>query len=566
MTCKMKQSIKLFATTPPTSQSELKTLLLTERQIENKKEFFSPSQPSALTLKLLGIDPTQVKKLISRLTLAREKKEKVVIFGDYDADGLSATTILWQFLHQSGLKVTPLIPHRHQHGYGLNGRSVKFILTHQPQLVVTVDNGIVAGQAIAQLVTAGVDVLITDHHQPVTVEHPSHPLQGGALALVHTTQLCGASLAWIVAREIGRDWVKQSVAWTQDLLDAFLQPSLDLTALASIADQVPLVGANRSFVVHGLEELKKAKRPGIQALCQVAGIDPPSINEWKVGFGLAPRLNAMGRLGEATEALRLLCSHSPNFALKRAQLLETTNRERQELTHDQLTIARNLAKKQVKHLVLVISSTEFHEGIIGLLAGKLTEETGKPSLVIAINEVTAKGSARSVAGFDVTEFLRSLQSYLLELGGHPLAAGFSLDPKRLGEFASAVAAATKLLKIDSQHQLSATCQLPHSLLAIDTVATVASLSPFGMANPKPEFLFNNLNLISVKSIGSQKQHLKATAILESGQTIDLLSWNHDTSDHPSLLVGQTISCLGQLEANEYRGRVSLAIKVTHFVE
>jgi len=561
----MKQSIQLLTTASPTSQSELKTLLLTERQIENKREFFSPPHPLTLTLKSLDIDPAQVKKLIARLTLAKQKKEKVVIFGDYDADGLSATTILWQFLHQSGLKVTPLIPHRHQHGYGLNERSVKYILQQQPSLVVTVDNGIVAGQAIAQLINLGIDVLVTDHHQPVLAEQPQHPLRGGALALVHTTQLCGASVAWLVAREIGREWVKKKFVWTQDQLNTFLEQSLDLTALASIADQVPLLGANRSFVVHGLAELKKATRPGIQALCRVASIDSSTIDEWKVGFGLAPRLNAMGRLGEATEALRLLCSHSPTFALKRAQLLETTNRQRQDLTHDQLTIARSLAKKQTKNPVLAISSPEFHEGIIGLLAGKLTEETGKPTLVMAVNEVTAKGSARSIAGFDVTEFLRSLQSYLLELGGHPLAAGFSLDPSRLEEFASAVANATQSLKIDTQRQLSATCHLPDSLLTEDTVATVASFSPFGMGNPKPEFLFNNLKLISVKAIGSQKQHLKAIATLDSGQAIDLLSWNHDANGRPPLLVGQTISCLGQLEANEYRGRVSLSIKVSHFL-
>lgn len=560
----MNQLIKLFTTTPPKSQSELKSLLLKERQIENEKDFFSPPHPLSLSLKSLGIDQAQVKKLMARLTLAHKSQEKVIVFGDYDADGLSATTILWQFLHLSGLKVMPLIPHRHQHGYGLNERSVKYILEYQPSLVVTVDNGIVAGEAIAQLVESGIEVLVTDHHQPLPADQPQHPLQGGALALVHITQLCGASVAWIVAREVGRAWVDKST-WTQEKLDIFLQQSLDLTALASIADQVPLVGANRSFVVHGLEELKKANRPGIQALCRVASIDPQMIDEWKVGFGLAPRLNAMGRLGEATEALRLLCGESPTMTLKRAELLEDKNKQRQDLTQTQLKIALELAEKQEKSPVLLIASPEFHEGIIGLLAGKLTEETGKPTLAVAVNEIVAKGSARSVAGFDITAFLRSLQSYLLELGGHPLAAGFSLDPNRLDEFASAVATATKSLKINTQRQLTATCQLLHSLLTTDTVVTVASFSPFGMANLKPQFLFADLKLIAVKAIGSSKQHLKAVALIDANQTIDLLSWNHVDQDRPPLLVGQTISCIGQLEANEYRGRISLSIKVSHFL-
>jgi len=269
----------------PQDLKEFKEIILQNRQIEDEKEFFSPKKPHEITLAEVDLNKDQVKLAVTRIQKAIEAKQKVVVFGDYDADGICATAILWETLNNLGLVTQPFIPHRDKHGYGISNKAIDDLLEKDhPDLIITVDNGIVAHEPLARLAKEKIDVIVTDHHQPEE-KLPE------AYAIVHTTKLCGATVAWMLARELSQD---------------FVDSLLDLTAIATISDLVPLISANRSFAKYGLEKIKENNRVGISALISTANLDKREVDSNLIGFGIGPRINAMGRLAHGLDALRLL--------------------------------------------------------------------------------------------------------------------------------------------------------------------------------------------------------------------------------------------------------------------
>ncbi len=578
-------SWKLKTEKVPQNPKELEEILLKNRQIKDRQVFFNPKHPKKISLDEVGISKQAIKTLVNRVKQAKEKQEKVVIFGDYDVDGISATAIMWQVLYAYGLNVTPFIPIRDKHGYGLSLRSLPDLLTLEPDLVITVDNGIVAYEAAEALAKEGVDLIITDHHQKEiknlklkiknvernkpdrefakqtsirrTSKRSSLPT---ALAVVHTTQLCGASVAWIAARELA-DALSVSIN-VGDLLD--------LAGMATIADQVPLLYANRSFAYHGLKQLKKTTNVGLRALMKQAGVKSlMDVDETTVGFRLAPRINALGRLAHGLDALRLLCSTSPTKAQSRAQTLGETNSARQTLTTDAYLEAQRLVKLeslQEQKVIIVVSET-FHEGVVGLIAGRLVEEFKRPALAISLsNDGMAKGSARSLPGIHITNLLRQVREELVEVGGHPMAAGFGLKQENLESFKVKL---TKLANETIDESLLTTAEtadaiLPSKLLSLETVDLLEKFRPFGIGNPEPLFVLRNMQVVAIKVIGNSQKHLKLLVKppkVNGFQPLEALWWG--AGDKVSYLeIGQRLSILAKIEKNSWNGRkrVQLVVK------
>jgi single-stranded-DNA-specific exonuclease len=543
----------------PSSLEELEEVLLGVRSIEDKKKFFHPPTPLKLSPSEVGIDAKGIQKALARLLKAKESREQIVVYGDYDADGICASAIVWQTLNSLGFKVMPYIPSRQKHGYGLSrGALEEVIEKFHPSVIVTVDNGIVAHEEIEWLAEQGVEVILTDHHQ-LEKNKAGDSIEPKAVAIVHSTKLCGATVAWMLMREL--------VAKLKEDEDLVVK-QLDLCGIATIADQVPLQDANRSFAFHGLEQLRQTTRPGLLELYDLAKVELEKITEQTVGFIISPRINAMGRMAHGLDALRLLCTGSRRQARQIAKNLESVNQERKNLTYELMEKAVEMAKEQAEESIIVVHHDDFHEGVIGLVAGRLMEKFYKPAVVIgtAKNEKgdgnVAKASVRSVEGVHITEFLRQIKKDLLSLGGHPLAAGFSLERDMVAEVKEKI---QKLAKeqIDSvllQDKMVVDCELPHDLVTLEAAKLVETLKPFGKKNTQPVFLIKDLKLEHVRQIGKENMHLMlfVKPSSDSSEQIPVLMWRHgfrapEIESHPSI----NLVCM--LDINTWREKTNLQL-------
>ncbi len=529
------------------TSAELKQVLLANRQLSETDSFFKPTQPLKLSLKEVGLAEDQVKEAVARLFEAIKNEEKIIVFGDYDADGICATAILWQTLHQLGAQVMPFIPEREKHGYGLSMAALTDLLAEgKPDLIVTVDNGIVAHQPAERVLDEEIDLIITDHHQPESELPP-------ATAVVQTDQLCGASVAWFLARELMKAKKKP--------LDSSWQ--LDLTAIATVADQVPLTGANRSFAYHGLNALQKTERLGLQILIKQAGLNKQQLNSGSIGFGLAPRINAMGRLKHSLDALRLLLTTDRRRAQRLAETLEKTNQTRQDMTYELYGKALEEAKQWNKEKLIILAGNDYHEGVIGLVAGRLSNQFAKPAIVISLDEKIAKASARSVPGVNIVELIRQAREDLLEVGGHPMAAGFAFETEKL-ETVTAKLQSLANEQIEPKlltPTIELDAQIPLSLVNEETIKMIEDFAPFGQANPRPIFAIEDLEILKILTLGQDDKHLKLLVIAdETVEPLDLLFWRQGELAK-DLKLKQKIKIAGQLELNEWNGRVSPQIKL-----
>lgn len=537
-----------------TNLKELESVLLQNREIGNVDAYFHPVAPLKLTLETVGISSSAMKKAWARLQIAHQKQEDILVFGDYDADGISATAIMWLTLHHLGYQARPFIPHRTKHGYGLSAKALQEILAHKkPDLIITVDNGIVALEQVKWLKNQGVDVIITDHHQPES--EGSQILYPPAHSVIHTTQLCGATVAWMMAKEL---------LILHDKSMDFAIDLLDLCGLATIADQVPLLAANRSFAKFGVEALATTKRPGILALCTLADVDQKSITVTTVNYVLAPRINAMGRLDHGLDALRLLCTTNISRAQTLADTLDTTNTKRQTLTEDLLAIAKAQAETWKDEHLIVAHSAAFHEGVIGLIAGKLMELYYKPAIVMAVGETTTKASARSIAGVNIVELIRLVRSDLLEVGGHPMAAGFGFETVKLEVVRERLLLVAKenIQETQLQPSVSIDCYLDSGLLHEDTVVLLEKFAPFGQGNLQPTIALRDLKVLDAFTMGKEKQHLKLVLSRTddpAGRPINAVGWR--MGELADGLVGKMVEVAGKIELNDYKGKKSVQLLI-----
>jgi len=494
-----------------------------------------------------GITPGVLARTKAVVMESIKKDEDILVYGDYDADGLTATTIMWTTLRglakNSKARVLPFIPDRTRHGYGLSDRSLNDIFSKKafsgsaypgfnPSLIITVDTGIVANQEIQKLIDSGIKVVVTDHHEPATSLPP-------ATCIVHTTTTSGAGVSWLTSLYLASS--HQAV-----------YSMVDVATVGIVADQMPLTGVNRAIVIEGLKMLTRTKNVGLNALKQLAGMGERAITTYDISFGLAPRLNAVGRLDNAMDGLRLLCTRDKQVALRLATAIESHNKNRQELTDKMVEEA---LKSPVEHKLIFVASKNYHEGVIGLVAGKLAEKYHRPAVVVAIREANCKGSARSVSGINITDILREHTSLLESVGGHEQAAGFSLKESNLQKLEKKLTTYADKSIDDKFLKKSYTvdCFLPLDSCTKELAILLNELEPFGLGNPKPKFALQEVTVTHTKPLSEGKHH-KLT--IEKGGTTKELIWFNSNGGNNLTHIKELIF---SLDINSWQGRENLQL-------
>jgi len=482
--------------------------ILQSRGITTKKDidaFFYPKPPYELSFKDVGIDKNYTKKAVERIEKAIKDKESIVVYTDYDADGLTAGAIVWEAIHKFGGLIMPHVPHRVNEGYGLTKKGIDTVFEkYHPTLLITVDHGITARYEVEYAKSKGMDVIVTDHHlKPDILPN---------CLIVHTTALSGAGVAYFLAKEL---------ISSLDELRTTNYELLSLSAIGTIADMMPLLGPNRSIAKYGLEELKKTTRVGLKALITDAAFEQGQLTAYNVSHMLAPRLNAMGRLEHALDGLRLLCTNNKDRAGELASKLGLTNRERQQLTIDTTLHAKELVQtiygKTIGKKLLFIGHDSYNQGVIGLVAGKLVETYYLPTIVISKGEKISKASARSIKGFNIVEAIRSFSDLLIDVGGHPLAAGFTIETQKMEKLRE------QLEKLAEKHitdemlkrPVAIDLEIPLESVTEELYEKLQQLQPFGFGNPEPVFLSKGIQVVHVRQIGADGKHLKLKIAIKS---------------------------------------------------
>jgi single-stranded-DNA-specific exonuclease len=490
-----------------------------------------------------------------RIARAVRQGERIFVHGDYDVDGICATALLTRWLRSVGGDVVPFVPHRIRDGYDFSANGLAAAIDCGAGLIVTVDCGTVAHETVARANEAGLDVVITDHHT-VTDTLPD------AYAVVNPQRpdcaypekgLCGTGLAWRVAELVAHELeVDRS-----DLLSL-----LDLVALATVADLVPLDGENRVLVHFGLRRFSDTQVVGLAALSDVAGIDASAITAGQLGFQLAPRINAAGRIGDSTDALRMLITDDPDEARALAQALDATNTRRRE--EDRRTLDEALEElaewfDPAVHHGVVLAGRGWHPGVIGIVASRIVERVYRPVVMIALDGDMGRGSARSISGFHLYEAIAECSEHLERFGGHRQAAGMDICPAAVDAFREAFnRTAEARLGEDPRPVLRPDLTIDLRSIDVQLVHWLAYLGPHGIGNPGPLFLARDVTVADARVVGSN--HLKVV-LRASGARLDGIGFGLADTHPPDSFGERRHDVLFRLERNEWRGRVSAQAKL-----
>lgn len=521
-------------------------------------QFLHPDYQAAKADPFLLPDMQQA---IDRLKIAHEQDQRVIIYGDYDIDGLSATTLLLDAFSSFGFKnLDAFIPNRFIEGYGLTMGAVDKLKAMGAELIVTVDCGSLSHAEIAYASTLGIDTIVTDHHNVADTPPP-------AAAAINPkfpnhsypfTDLAGVGVAFKLVQAMQTSFAGLPAGHEKWLLD--------LVALGTVCDIVTLVGENRANVFWGLEVMKKQRRTGLKALMAVAGVEVTALNARSLGFGLGPRMNAAGRLETAQHALDMLVADDPSHALERAQYLDELNVRRKSLQQSIFEEACGQAEKMSSDNVLVVSGKNWNHGVIGIVAAKLVERYKKPTYVLeeqASGE--AKGSARSFGEFSAADAIRAAEHTITKGGGHAAAAGVTLPVQNIGAFRQVVNEFYKTLSLTDQlqHLLpKADVSVPHfEQITEDLVRQIATLEPFGNANPEPVLQIENVLVVGLRRMGSDAQHLKLRVEDNLGRTLEFLAFN--AQDNWFCDPGERVSLWFEPSINEWQGRRSVEGRLLH---
>lgn len=513
------------------------------------REFLGEGEPLSDPFLLKDMD-----KAAARITRAVDNMEKIAVYGDYDADGVTSTAMLYSYLETRGADVIFYIPQREGEGYGMNIGAVEYLKEQGVSLIVTVDNGISSVQEVARANELGIDVVVTDHHRP-------QEILPDAVAVVDAyrpddTSPCkhfsgvGIAFKLLMALEDGAGDV-------EDLLEAYS----DLAAIGTIGDIVPLTGENRTLIRAGLEHLSQSDRPGVQALLENAGIAGKALTSTNVAFTLVPRINATGRMGAPERAVRLLISGYEEEAEVLSEEICADNEERRRVEAEiaEAAFADIEAKGYMKDRVVVVDGENWHHGVIGIVASRVTERCGKPCMIISRGETEAKGSGRSIEGFSLFEAICACGDLLLKFGGHPMAAGITLKPENIEAFRKRINqyAAEHFPQMPTQ-TVTLDCKLNPAALSVSMAQSLTQLEPFGNGNPQPVFGLFNMELSNVTPVGGGG-HLRLT-LEKNGAVITAMRFNTKPEELP-YHIGDKIDLAVQLEAREFRGQPSLTVIV-----
>lgn len=513
------------------------------------REFLGEGEPLSDPFLLKDMD-----KAAARITRAVDNMEKIAVYGDYDADGVTSTAMLYSYLETRGADVIFYIPQREGEGYGMNIGAVEYLKEQGVSLIVTVDNGISSVQEVARANELGIDVVVTDHHRP-------QEILPDAVAVVDAYRpddtspykhFSGVGIAFklLMALEDGAGDV-------EDLLEAYS----DLAAIGTIGDIVPLTGENRTLIRAGLERLSQSDRPGVQALLENAGIAGKALTSTNAAFTLVPRINATGRMGAPERAVRLLISGYEEEAEVLSEEICADNEERRRVEAEiaEAAFADIEAKGYMKDRVVVVDGENWHHGVIGIVASRVTERCGKPCMIISRGETEAKGSGRSIEGFSLFEAICACGDLLIKFGGHPMAAGITLKPENIEAFRKRLNqyAAEHFPQMPTQ-TVTLDCKLNPAALSVSMAQSLTQLEPFGNGNPQPVFGLFNMELSNVTPVGGGG-HLRLT-LEKNGAVITAMRFNTKPEELP-YHIGDKIDLAVQLEAREFRGQPSLTVIV-----
>lgn len=494
-----------------------------------------------------------MQKAVDRIRKAIDNYERIAIYGDYDCDGVTSTAMLYTYLSVLGADVIFYIPERDGEGYGLNKNAIQLLADQEVTLIITVDNGISAIEEVKYAASLGVDMVITDHHQPLDI-------LPDAVAVVNPhrsdckssfKELCGAGVTFklIAALEDG-DY--------QTVLDDYAE----LVAIGTIGDIVPLVDENRALVKYGLQMLPVTENIGIHALLEVAGIQPDHITAQNIAFGLVPRINAAGRMGSATLAVSLLLSEDPDEAKAIAEKLDQCNRQRQNDEQEILSDIENMIAKDpdiLKNRVLMFYQPHWNHGIIGIVCSKILERFGKPVLLLTSDEGKLKGSARSLGDFHLFKALSANAEYLIQYGGHKLAAGFSLELKNYAAFQEAMEAyAKEHYDFMPQYTYNVDKILSANEITVENIESLSVLEPFGATNEQPLFMLKNARIEAITPLSNDK-HQRLSLQLDN-TSFQALYFGVSRSEL-RFQAGECVDVLVNADINEYNQKKSVTLKI-----
>jgi single-stranded-DNA-specific exonuclease len=496
-------------------------------------------------------------KASERIASAIEKKEKIAVYGDYDVDGITSTALLYEFLESAGADVIYYIPDRKDEGYGINIMAVNKLIKSGIKLLITVDCGITAIGEVEFAKLQGMDVIITDHHTC------KERIPSAAVAVVNPKQendeygfssLAGVGVAFklvlALALKLGLN--------TGEIFDKYC----DLAAIGTIADVVPLVDENRIIVEKGLQQLQNSVRPGIRALLAVAKVDTKKINASTVAFALAPRMNAAGRLGTAVTAVELLLTKDIVEAERIADQLDKENTKRQlteqEIHNEAIEMIASDPNFQKKK-VIVLAKEGWHNGVIGIVASRITERFYRPCILISLDNGMGKGSGRSISSFNLFDALTECDSLLATFGGHSVAAGLSINASDIEEFSKKINkyADEVLSEEDMLPVVKIDCLLNGQNLTLSTVKLLSVLEPYGMGNEKPTFAIKNATVENISTVGAESKHLRLL-VNKDGMRVPCIGFNMGECAS-EVKSGDLIHLAFKLDINTYQGNENVQL-------
>lgn len=531
--------------------SELLATVLVNRNIVGEKEvelFLNPTRNDFHDPYLMP----DMRQAVDRIVKAIENKEKTMIYGDYDVDGITSITVLSRFFKERGLEVGAYIPNRLDEGYGLNKEAIKQIADEGYKLIITVDCGISGTEEVAYAYELGMEVIITDHHEPLD-ELPN------ALAIIDCKRkdnkypfnsLAGVGVAFKLIQALGIELKLDEKEYLK---------FLDIVCIGTISDIVPLVDENRVIAKLGLKLVEQTRSPGVRALLNAAAYK--EVNSNTVSFGIAPRINACGRMGHERDALDLFLTENIVEANKITEKLNEYNKKRQDIEKKIFEEAIDKIEKEnlKENNALVVGAEDWHHGVIGIVASKITELYFKPSILICFEGEDGKGSGRSIPGFDLHAALCSSSKYLEKYGGHEMAVGLSLKKDKFDDFKKVFEEIAKeanteeivpVIKIDKEINLKD--------ITLESVKSLKLLEPFGESNKTPIFIYKNLRIDSIRAL-SEGKHLKLT--LKDGNTIiNAIGFNMGKCSE-EYLIGDRVDVIGVLETNVFNGVESVQINM-----
>lgn len=494
-------------------------------------------------------------KAVNRIQDAINAGEKICVYGDYDADGVTSTALLYLYLENYGANVMYYIPDRNSEGYGLNVAAIDTLHKEKVSLIITVDNGISAFNEVAYANSLGIETVITDHHQP-----PERLPDAVAIVDPHRTDCMstfknfagvGVVFKLICALE-------GSMADVEYILENYA----DLILIGTVGDVVPLVGENRYLVRQGLKYLKNTNNLGVQEILRVANLTEKPVNSTNIAFSVVPRINASGRLSFSDKLVKLLTSENPEEVQIIGEQVENDNAERKEIENEILIQAEELLKNEPERLyqrVLIVEGKNWHPGVIGIVAARLLERYGKPTIVISIMGDVARGSCRSIEGFSLYEAIKICSEYLVRFGGHHLAAGFEVKCSDLEKFKLDVNNFAKNFGVMPYLNLNIDCKLNPEALSLDLIDQLEPLEPFGKDNPDFTFGLYNMEICGINFVGTDKNHLRLT-LVRNNYKITAMKFFTTQQDF-SYEIGDKVDLAVKLSRSEFRGQEKLDLFV-----